>query len=64
MPGKSKKMKEMGYEGGYPMKGPYNMKPYQAHHPMNAKHPNMMKGPYNMKPPMMSQISKHMSHNK
>ena len=47
----------------------YMMKPYQSHHPMNAKHPNMMK-PYQanhpnmMKPPMMSQISKHMSVNK
>ena len=44
MPGKSKKIKEMGYEGGYPMVGqtkspsPDMMKPYQANHP------NMMKG--------------------
>jgi hypothetical protein len=55
MPGKSKKIKEMGYEGGYPMMGDKSanmMKPaYKAHHPMK------MKSPYNMKP----QILKHMS---
>lgn len=55
MPGKSKKIKEMGYEGGYPMmenKSANMMKPYQMGHS-----PKEMKSPYNMKP----QILKHMS---
>ena len=51
MPGTSKKIKEMGYEGGY--NKPANMmKPYQMGHS-----PKEMKSPYNMKP----QILKHMS---
>ena len=67
MPGKSKKIKEMGYEGGYPMmenKSANMMKPYQMghspkemNHPMEMNHAMKMKSPYNMKP----QILKHMS---
>ena len=49
MPDKSKKIKEMGYEGGYPMMGdkPANMmKPYQmGHSPKEMKYSSMpMKG--------------------
>ena len=61
MPGKSKKIKEMGYEGGYPMmedESANMMKPYQmGHSPKEMNHPMKMKSPYNMKP----QILKHMS---
>ena len=55
MPGKSKKIKEMGYEGGYPMmedKPANMMRPYEmghspnemGHSPKEMKHPMPMKG--------------------
>lgn len=57
MPGKSKKMKEMGYEGGYPMKGAYEM----GHSPKQMNHTGPMQmSPYKMKPAVL----RHMSHNK
>ena len=41
MPGKSKKIKKMGYKGGYPMMEDKAMMTKPAY---ESNHPNMMKG--------------------
>jgi len=57
MPGKSKKIKEMGYKGGYPMKGAYEM----GNGPKQMNHTGPMQmSPYKMKPAVL----RHMTHNK
>ena len=65
MPGKSKKIKEMGYKSGYNMKpyqmdDPNMMKPYQAHHPMKMNGPFHNAHVKGHRPSILNQ----MSHNK
>ena len=63
MPGKSKKIKEMGYKSGYAMKSTYEMghSPKQMNHAMQMNHTGPMQmSPYKMKPAVL----RHMSHNK